>query len=276
MEPFFSVIVVSRNAGTKLDRTLQSILQQTFADYEILLKDGESTDGSLERVPEDPRIRILTGKDSGIYDAMNAAVRAARGQYCYFLNCGDVLHDPGVLARVREEILQPRKSGVPEAGAIYYGNVLELRSGQEVAANPHMSHFAMFRYLPCHQACFYTRSLFRERQFDLQYRVRADYEHFLWSVIRAHAAAIAMPVLAADYEGGGFSESPEGRKLSAAEHRRICRLYFSRRERFWFRTYLIVTLQPLRRKLAENPRTAGLYDRIKNGIYRGTGSSSGR
>lgn len=267
--PFYTVIVVSFNAGSKLHTTLQSLLTQTFTDYEVLLKDGGSTDGSLDKVPEDPRIRLVCGKDQGIYDAMNEAVARARGQYFYFLNCGDELHDAQVLSDVHARICCDADAGMDSRnGAIYYGNVVEMRSGQEVAANPDMSHFAMYRYLPCHQACFYSADLFRQRQFDTRYKVRADYEHFLWSVIRGQARTVCMDRVVADYEGGGYSESPEGKKLSADEHTKICRLYFTGRERFLFGLYLMVTLQPVREKLAQNPRTAVWYDRIKNALYR--------
>lgn len=261
--PFFTVITPCLNAGSKLNLTMDSILGQTFHDYEVIVKDGGSTDGSIEALPADRRIRLICQKDSGIYDAMNEAVASAGGEYLYFLNCGDTLHDPDVLGRVEKAIEQDG----PRAG-IYYGDVVELRTGQHVAANPHMSHFAMFRNLPCHQACFYNRDMFSERAFDVQYRVRADYEHFLWCVIRRNAAVKALSLIIADYEGGGFSETAENRKVSEREHREITEAYFNRKELRLFRAYRVLTLQPVRAKLAESPKTAGVYDRIKNALYK--------
>lgn len=259
--PFYTVIVVCRNAGDKLHTTIESILSQTESDYEILIKDALSDDGSIEALPEDPRIRVVRAADRGIYDGMNAAIQEARGEIIYFLNCGDVLHSNTVLESVRSKITEHNK-------CIYYGDVIERTSGQHVMANPVMDHFAMFRYLPCHQACFYTKDAFEERAFNIRYKVRADYEHFLWSVIGGGVNTIYLDLIVADYEGGGFSETEKGISLSKKEHREITEQYFSASELRQFRAYLILTLQPVRAWIAQNPVTAGAYDSIKNFIYR--------
>ena len=93
MKPLFSILVVCLNPGVKLKNTLQSIMKQTFTDYEVIVKDGGSTDGSLDCIGKlaDCRIKQVCKKDKGIYDAMNQAVLEASGQYIYFLNCGDII-----------------------------------------------------------------------------------------------------------------------------------------------------------------------------------------
>lgn len=265
--PYYSVIVVCRNAGDKLIETVQSILSQMETDYEIIVKDANSDDGSIEALPADERIRVIRERDHGIYDGMNAAVRKARGEILYFLNCGDILHDEHVLATVHERILASRET-LQGAPGLYYGDVIELTSGQHVMANPVMNHFAMFRYLPCHQACLYDRAAFATRGFDTQYQVRADYEHFLWCVIRGGIRPVYLDTIIADYEGGGFSETERGRALSRAEHKVITEEYFTAGELFRFRSYLILTLQPLRERIAQNPVTGAVYDAVKNAIYR--------
>ena len=89
MTPFFSIIVVCLNPGEKLLQTLQSIQKQEFRDYEIVLKDGGSTDGSLQKLdPEQSGLHVVTKPDRGIYDAMNQAVEEAKGHFVFFLNCG--------------------------------------------------------------------------------------------------------------------------------------------------------------------------------------------
>lgn len=287
--PFFSIITPCFRAGDKLRETVESVLSQTFSDYEVIVKDAGSEDGSLEKLPQDGRIRLIQKKDGGIYDGMNQAIAAARGEFLYFLNCGDRLHGDDVLEKTAGRIQAvldqqqekektsaegtTREADLPDGGNgesdgwIFYGDVLEEKTGQRVAAKPQMTHFAMYRNLPCHQACFYSRNLFESRAFDLQYRVRADYEHFLWCVIRRGAAAVPMDEIVADYEGGGFSETKENRQVSEQEHRRIAEQYFSKQEVRRFRAAMILSLQPLREKLAASPKTAALYDRVKNRIY---------
>ena len=98
----FSLIVVALNAGEKLKETVDSVLSQSFGEYEIVVKDGGSKDGSVEALPSDERICIYVEKDTGIYDAMNQAVAKAQGEYILFLNCGDSFYNERVLERAAE------------------------------------------------------------------------------------------------------------------------------------------------------------------------------
>ena len=102
----FSIITVCLNPGEKLGITLESVLGQTCEDAEIIVKDGCSRDGSVEKWqrehggdPGADRVRIFVEKDSGIYDAMNQAAAHAQGEFLLFLNCGDAFPDEGVLER---------------------------------------------------------------------------------------------------------------------------------------------------------------------------------
>ena len=100
---FFSVVVVSLNSGERLKKTLQSILNQTFSDYEVIIKDGGSKDGSLDFLSSEhvlekyPQIRLIQEKDRSIYEGMNQAVTYVSGRYVQFLNCGDLFYDDRVL-----------------------------------------------------------------------------------------------------------------------------------------------------------------------------------
>ena len=100
-EPVFSILVVCLNPGDKLRTTLESIREQTFRNYEVIIKDGLSSDGSLDFVKEVteefPSLRMIRKKDGGIYDAMNQVVQEAEGRYLYFLNCGDKFYHEKVL-----------------------------------------------------------------------------------------------------------------------------------------------------------------------------------
>lgn len=95
---WFSVVTVTLNPGNLLDRTVESIMNQSCPDWELVVQDGGSQDGALGRVPDDPRIRIVEEPDEGIYDAMNRALSKVRGDYVLFLNAGDSLADHAVFA----------------------------------------------------------------------------------------------------------------------------------------------------------------------------------
>lgn len=287
--PMFSILMVSLNPGDKLVETMKSVINQSYRDYEVVVKDGLSRDGSLgalrayldEQGCQD-RVRILEQPDTGIYDGMNQATQAARGEYLYFLNCGDAFASDQALAQAAEEIGRSAGQGTepgkghkasPEPGQdscprIFYGDIYDALRGQVVASNPHMDDFACYRNVPCHQACIYHHSLFAERGYEPGYRVRADYEHFLWCYFCGDARPQYIPVTLASYEGGGFSETPENRKRSAREHREITALYMGKGQRLKYRLILLATLAPLRTKMAESPVWSEFYNKCKKRLYR--------
>lgn len=305
MQPFFSIIVTCLNAGDKLKGTLESIEKQAFRDFEVIVKDGGSADGSLmsaygmarkwkknpelwkagrkgeteaagetERREQQgseaawPGFKIVEKKDSGIYDGMNQAVGEACGRYVYFLNCGDRFYSETVLQEMADFIRGEKAEGKP---GIFYGNIFERLTGVQVASNPKMDAFGCYRNVPCHQACFYDRELLLTHPFETKYRVRADYEQFLWcffmGVHGEKAGFFYKDMLIADYEGGGFSETKENRKISAAEHKEITEKYLTPGQLFKFRMIMLLSLAPLRTKIAENEKTAGIYNRCKELAY---------
>ncbi len=303
MQPFFSIIVTCLNPGSKLRSTLDSIERQGFRDFEVIVKDGGSGDGSLEAAYETARrwghdpelwdaranggtkevtgqkrqqgsevswpvLKVVKKKDSGIYDGMNQAVGEACGRYVYFLNCGDAFYSETVLQEMADFI---RGAGEGDVPGIFYGNIFERLTGVQVASNPKMDAFGCYRNVPCHQACFYDRELLAAHPFEIKYRVRADYEQFLWcfftGVNGKQAAFFYKDMLIADYEGGGFSETKENRQVSAAEHREITEKYMTPGQLLKFRMIMLLSLAPLRTKIAENEKTAKIYNRCKELVY---------
>ncbi len=262
MKPKFSIAVVCLNPGSKLNMTLESVRKQNCTDYEIIIKDGGSTDGSLDGIENAGYLKLVCRRDTGIYDAMNQAVAQSSGEYVYFLNCGDVFADENVLSDMERFI---RKN--PAEKGIYYGNIYERLTGQTVMSNPKLDAFGCYRNVPCHQACFYSRELLLAHPFEEKFRVRADYEQFLWCFFKGGGETFFCNRVIADYEGGGFSESKENKKRSAQEHREIVKRYMSSGQILKYRAVLWITLAPLRTKIAQNEKTAGIYNRIKEMLY---------
>jgi len=203
---------------------------------------------------------------------MNQAAEEARGDYLYFLNCGDYFAHENSLkemaAGIKTEALSVENGQTMQMPLIFYGDIYDALRGQVVPSNPKIDGFACYRNVPCHQACIYHRSLFAERGYRTEYKVRGDYEHFLWSYFCKNAAPKYMPVTLASYEGGGFSETKENRIRSAKEHKAITELYMSKGQLFLYKAALLVTLAPLRTKMAESPVLAGVYNRVKRVLYR--------
>ncbi|MBP9996434.1 MAG: glycosyltransferase [Lachnospiraceae bacterium] len=274
----FVIIVVCLNSGDKLKETLNSIYEQTYPFTRVIIKDGGSTDDSLKSLKRDgyfdidgrtDRTTIIGCKDTGIYDAMNQAVHTANdlyGQeectYVQFLNCGDVFHDKDVLQKVAELI-----DGKQLASGIYYGNQYNLLTKTTVMSCPKLNEFALYRNVPCHQVCFYDIGLFADRAYITTYRVRADYEHFLYCCYKRNANVHYMDVVVCDYEGGGFSETAENRKKSAAEHRDITGKYMGSKATY-YRWIMLLSGAKLRTMIAENPKLSGVYNKLKSSVYR--------
>ncbi len=278
----FHIIVVSYDPGEKLRKTLDSIYSQDYRDYDVIIEDSESDDGSLTSLKDEgffdedlkaDRTKIFIEKDRGIYDGMNLAlgridkgtadVSGQTAEYVLFLNCGDTLHDRQVLGVIADHVIEQTEDRL----CIYYGDQYDLMRETTVSSNRRLNEFALYRNIPCHQICFYDLRLFDERGYDLRYKVRADYEHFLYCIYRRSATAEYVDVIVSDYEGGGYSESDKGRELSETEHRMITKEYMGRNaDRY--RRRLILTGAGLRTRLAESRAFSGLYNKIKTLVYR--------
>ncbi len=302
-KPFFTIIVVSYNAGDKLFKTIDSVLCQTFKDYRILIKDGMSTDGSIERlkekydlavVPSDEEkiITLLESCDNGIYHAMNIATSYLEGKilsdrakvdekggdgevkllkageepsYIFFLNCGDSFTTENVLKDVHEYISNVILKCGTTLPSIFYGDIFDSITKNRVASNPHIDDYACYRNVPSHQACFYDERLIYKNPFDLKYKVRADYEQFLRCFYREKAETHYIPVMIADYEGGGFSD--QNKRISEMERQDIIKMYLPKEQVRKYDFLRAITLAPLRTALASNKITAGAYNGIRSAIY---------
>ena len=266
----FSIITVCLNAGELLSRTVETVLEQTYGDWELIVKDGGSKDGSVDRLrelmsrlegDEPARVHIYTESDKSIYEAMNQATKYAAGEYFSFLNCGDLFYSQDALEQLAGWMEHKTDA------LIFYGDVYDELRGSVVRSNPKIDDFACYRHVPCHQACVYHRSLFQERGYLPEYRVRADYEHFLWSYFIKKANPTYLPVVLARYEGGGFSETSANRERSKQEHKEIVGKYMRKSKLIQYRLVLLFTLQPLRTFLAENKVFGKWYQAFKRMIY---------
>ncbi len=270
----FSIITVCLNPGEKLNATLDSVLRQSCRDAEVILKDGGSVDGSVTKWqkehaadPDAGRVRVFVEKDTGIYDAMNQAAARAEGEFLLFLNCGDVFPDDEVLERTRKVLEEEQAAGTDMERLVLYGDTCSGKNHVTIASAPAITGFTCYRNIPCHQSCFYSATLCRGKPYDLKYKIRADYDHFLWCFYKAKARMRHMNFPVASYEGGGYSESRENRERDKQEHRRITAAYMGKLELLKYRAVMAVTLAPLRRALAESSAFSGVYHGLKGLLY---------
>lgn len=258
----FTIITVTYNAGDKLAETVSNVLKQSYKDFELLIKDGMSKDGSVDKLPEDPRIRLERCPDKGIYDAMNQAVAMAKGDYVMFMNCGDFFYEEDVLHKIAVATEE-----TPDRG-IYYGDAYFHKVGDVLHMPGEITDYVCFSHIPCHQACVFARKLFTPEGFHLKYKIRADYEFFLRQYYTNGVRPFYIGCVIADYEGGGYSETKENRKRDKEEHLEIANKYIGTGLVKKYRMLMIVTLQPLRRWIAQDSPFSGIYDKLKSALYR--------
>lgn len=216
----FSIVTVCRNSADALPKAMASLQMQSFRDYEWVVVDGGSTDSTMDIVRDfgEAPLNWISEPDRGIYDAMNKGARMARGDYVFFLNSDDALHDSEVLADVAARL------GNDPGIDLLYGNVIYEQPGKRTLRT--FSHIGP-RTLPfedlCHQAVFARRSLFETvGPFDERFRLNADYD-WLIRVFRsgAHHAWFDR-VIARFTVGGAHTVNPQ----SLADERKQVRLQY--------------------------------------------------
>jgi glycosyltransferase involved in cell wall biosynthesis len=188
-DPLISVVTVVFNGAAGIEATLRSAFSQDPTLYEMIVIDGGSTDGTLailDRYRE--RLAVcISEPDRGIYDAMNKGVSHARGEWLYFLNCGDHLLNSEILAKVAPSLHRAKASLVVGrvnymAGTRLLKQLPDSVPEKNTARKLFWSHF-------CHQALFVRRAAcIAAGGFDMRFAVYADF-HNAYQVIR---------------EGGGF------------------------------------------------------------------------
>lgn len=197
VEPLVSVITVVRNGEKHLERTIQSVIHQTYQNIEYILVDGLSRDSTVDIIKkyEDRIAYWVSQADSGLYDAMNKGILLATGDWVYFLGADDFLLNPAVLESV---------FGAPErfaafdliVGTVYYTDGRKFKS--------HLSFPIIFRNTCHHQGAFYRRPLFSDFKYDQRLSIMADYELNLLLFLRKCRWA-RIPHVVACCAAGGLS-----------------------------------------------------------------------
>ena len=197
----FSIVTVSKNNLEGLVRTHKSLGAQTCRDYEWIVVDGGSNDGTKSYL-ETTKAIWSSGKDKGIYDAMNKAIPEVSGDYVLFLNAGDMLAGPWVLQKIDTAIRTCRK-----APAFIYGDSCETKHDKKLAAKKSKPHTAFRRGMfTHHQAMLYRRERLHKMRYNLDYRIAADYDltcRFL-KVPKTRICYVPLPLCI--YESGGLSQ----------------------------------------------------------------------
>ncbi len=174
----FSIITITYNAAQWLERTILSILSQSYPDIEYIIIDGASTDGTVDIIKQyAPGISFWSSEpDKGLYDAMNKGLKHATGDYVWFINAGDSLPNADLVQRIAMKIAKRKHKPDVVYGETSIvdaeGNVLGLRRLRA----PKKLTWKSFRMgmLVCHQSFLVKREIAPE--YDLSYRLSSDFD----------------------------------------------------------------------------------------------------
>lgn len=179
----FTIITICFNAEKYIQDTIESVLQQTYTDYEYLIIDGNSKDCTMDIVNSyknsfiKKRIdyRIYSEDDTGIYNAMNKGIGLAKGQWIQFLNAGDYLCDSKVLDKIS---LYSQFDG-----EIIYGDAIIRNKGlfkyKKCGSLDVLDDIKAYKMPFCHQSVFTHNKVLRQYHFDEKYKVCSDHDLFL-------------------------------------------------------------------------------------------------
>lgn len=186
-----SIVTVCLNTVNSIRETIESVLGQTYDNMEYVIIDGMSVDGTLDiiRQYEDIQgVKTYSGKDSGLYNAMNKGIDLCSGDYALFLNSGDVFADQDAVSDVVALICGSDAIGngwmnkrlLPD---IVYGNVTKIYSGKSItekySGRTTVFKLLMMGKMPCHQGIFTKASVLRRFRFDESYKICADFDFLL-------------------------------------------------------------------------------------------------
>lgn len=186
-----SVVTVCLNVADTIEKTVESVLNQTYPNLEYIIMDGQSQDGTLEIIrsyERDSRVKVYSGKDSGLYNAMNKSIDVCTGDYILFLNSGDVLVNNTVLEDVVKQInvgitAESQLSSKALQPQVFYGNVIRVSEKKKITERYPGKHVVfkllMMGKMPCHQGIFSSAEVMKKYRFDESYRICADFDFLL-------------------------------------------------------------------------------------------------
>ena len=199
-DPLFSIITVSYNAKESIEDTINSIVNQTYSNFEYIIVDGGSTDGTLDiiRKYEDKISYWISEPDNGIYDAMNKGLAICKGELINFMNSVDLFYNDHVLVDIYRYCDFKKFH-------ILYGKTVVKETGRVIVPPLKIRKKYFLLDTICHQSIFFNRSIFMDLgTYSLDYKIIADRDLLLKSIIN-EKRFLYVDVVVSLWESLGFS-----------------------------------------------------------------------
>jgi glycosyltransferase involved in cell wall biosynthesis len=166
-QPRISIVIVVRNAVKTIENTIKSIINQDYENFELIILDGVSTDGTLTIIEKYIKkiSYFKSEKDNGIYDAMNKSIDHCTGDYIYFIGADDELFNKTVLSDIFKSLIIKNE--------IIYGNAFYIKRKKIRFGKMNRYHLSKHNFN--HQTLFYPKSVFENYSYQTKYAIWADY-----------------------------------------------------------------------------------------------------
>lgn len=226
-----SVITVTYNNLPGLRRTFPSVVEQDYSDFEYIIIDGASQDGTIAYLKEhQPGITSWVSEpDSGIYEAMNKGVRLSTGDYCIFMNAGDLFVSPYVLSQVEKHL---------NDADIILGNEIVVNEDDTIKGfTPSHNGFTLKHLLTAstsHQATFIRRNLLLEYPYDESLRLVSDWKFILERFLEGCHTFKEINVDVCFFKTGGATD--RYRAIGLQEKKRVLEQY-PEYKKIWSKPY---------------------------------------
>lgn len=261
---FYSIIIAAFNARNTIESCLNSVWMQKQKDYELIVIDGNSSDGTREYLESvAAKIDYLVSEpDDGVYNAWNKAIKVAAGEWICFVGADDEFASPLVL----EQVASVLKNKVHGEKYVYGSiNVVNQRGAiLEQLGSPWQEVRDTFKSIHCvpHTGSFHHRSMFESGGFDESFKIAADYE-FLLRYLKAGEAFFIEDLITLNMRVGGMSSRPENSFINLFENRRALQKhglagFFP--SKIWIGRFLRVCLRVLLAKVLNKTKQAKLLD----------------
>lgn len=212
-----SIITINYNNCDGLTRTIDSIVRQTSGEFEWIVIDGSSTDGSKDLIQQNNQYITywVSEKDKGIYNAMNKGLQCAHGEYCLFLNSGDWLANNSTI----ENILPLLSGDIFVARSLYY-NGKTIKGQSRYLSSETFSASTLARESFPHQSTFIKTSLLRKHGgYDETYRLLADWAFFMRMALSGTTEFVFADICTSVYDTRGLSAKQD--TLFTEEKKRV-------------------------------------------------------
>jgi glycosyltransferase involved in cell wall biosynthesis len=218
-----SIITITYNDKEGLEKTFESVQSQTWKDFEYLVIDGGSTDGSKELIEKNTTIDYwVSEKDSGVYNAMNKGIQAAKGKYIIFMNSGDSFYD--------ETVLEKTAPKFDTDISILYGNSIYFKKDgfRREEIFPDKLSFSFFHTSGInHQATFIKRALFFDYfLYNEDYKICSDWEFFIYTICAKNESYLHLGYFICNYDFMGMSSDPKNLATFFKEKKQTIHKYF--------------------------------------------------